>query len=293
MKSVRLLIPFAILPFLAGCASFFTLIGYSPSTKIVGSEYTDDFNTRYQFFYSDTLGNDYLQNLRRTYRLDSLTANTSDQFEKVKIILDWTSKQWKHSGSNQPAKSDAISILEEAKTGKSFRCVEYGIVCSAALNSIGIPARVLALKTRDVENVKYGAGHVAAEVFLSDYKKWVFIDGQFNAIPMLNNIPLNAIEFKKAFMEKCNDLQIVSLAGVATDKQKECYLKFVIKYIFYLDIMFDQRVGNDIKRENINGKSKLMLVPLNANKPALFQKKYPINYCEYTSSLANFYREPN
>lgn len=147
MKSIRFLISLAILPYLAGCSSFFTLIRYSPSTKIVGSEYTHDVNTRYQFFYSDTLGNDYLRNLRKTYRLDSLTANASDQFEKVKIILDWTSKQWKHSGSNQPAKSDAISILEEAKTGKSFRCVEYGIVSSAALNSIGIPARVLALKT--------------------------------------------------------------------------------------------------------------------------------------------------
>ena len=187
-KSTLFLGMFIILFVFNSCSSFFRFINYSPSTRLVNVEFSSDTNTAYKFYYSDTLNNDYLRRLRNNYGLDTLISNSKNQLESVKIVLAWTRRQWNHSGSNTPQKSDAISILEEAKAGKSFRCVEYGIVSAAALNSIGLPARVIGLKSRDVEKVKYGAGHVAAEVYLPELKKWVFLDGQFNAIAMLNKI---------------------------------------------------------------------------------------------------------
>jgi len=104
--------------------------------------------------------------------------------------------QWQHNGNNEPHKNDVTSILEEVKEGKNFRCVEYGIVVAACLNSIGLKARQLNLKTKDVETTEYGAGHVVTEVFLNDLKKWMFIDGQFDAMPLLDGIPL----FKSGFL---------------------------------------------------------------------------------------------
>lgn len=283
---------FIILFVFNSCSSFFRFINYSPSTRLVNVEFSSDTNTAYKFYYSDTLNNDYLRRLRNNYGLDTLISNSKNQLESVKIVLAWTRRQWNHSGSNTPQKSDAISILEEAKAGKSFRCVEYGIVSAAALNSIGLPARVIGLKSRDVEKVKYGAGHVAAEVYLPELKKWVFLDGQFNAIAMLNNVPLNAVELKHAIQMNRSAVKIVSLNRIASEKERDNYLNFVSKYLFYFDINFDNRIGTVDPRLKINGKNKLMLVPLNQKNPTIFQRKYPIDYCEYSNSYQDFYRTP-
>ena len=292
MKKFAVFTFFAFAILLSGCVSFFSMINYSPSPKIVDVSFSDDINPSYRFAYSDTAGNEYLRKLRVNYGLDTLTQKANSEFEKVLLILHWTRQQWNHSGSNQPQKSDAISILEEAKTGKSFRCVEYGIVSAAALNSIGLPARVIGLKTRDVEKVKYGAGHVAAEVYLSELKKWVFLDGQFNAIPMLNNVPLSAVEFKQAVQNNNADLKIVSLNRTANETEKANYLKFAAKYLFYFDATFDNRIGTTGPRLTINDKTKLTLVPLNVKNPTIFQRKYPIDYSEYTNSVKDFYQVP-
>lgn len=284
------LLAFTIL--LSGCAPFFRLVNYSPSAKVVDVTFTNDIKPNYKFAYSDTTGNEYLRKLQVNYGLDTLTQNANNQFGKVLLVLNWTHQQWKHSGSNEPKKSDALSILEEAKAGKNFRCVEYGIVSAAALNSIGLPARVIGLKTRDVEKIKYGAGHVAAEVYIPELKKWVLLDGQFNAIPMLNDVPLNSVELKQAVLANKPELKIVSIKGVANDSEKARYLSFVSKYLFYFDVNFDNRIGETDSKLKVNDKTKLMLVPLKAKIPTVFQRKYPINYCEYTNSITDFYKEP-
>ena len=55
--------------------------------------------------------------------------------------MNWVHKQWDHNGRNQPENIDAISILEEVKEGKNFRCVEYGIVATACLNAVRIKSK--------------------------------------------------------------------------------------------------------------------------------------------------------
>lgn len=250
-------------------------------------------NSEYNFEYSDTTGNEYLRKLRTEYGLDTMTTNLKSDLDKIKTILDWTHNQWTHSGSNTPSKSDPLTILEEAKEGNNFRCVEYGIVSAAALNSIGIPSRVFALKTADVEKVRYGAGHVAAESYSKEFKKWIFIDGQFNAIPILNNIPLNAVEFLKAITENIGNLKIINIKGEISKEEKEKYINWISKYLFYFDIRFDNRYISYKDKIKINGKSKLMLVPLNTDNPFIFQRKSKIDYCLYTNNINDFYQKPN
>ncbi len=285
---------FIILSTLLGCQPFSRLINVTPSTRLKDITFSEtDLNPNYQFYYPDTLNNAYLRELRQVYKLDSLTATTGDEFEKIKTLLDWTSKQWSHSGSNTPSKSDPLTILAEAKKGSNFRCVEYGIVSAAALNSIGIPSRVLAIKTADVEKVKIGAGHIVAETYSKKFKKWIFIDGQFNVIPLLNNIPLNAVEFQKAIRENNSNLKIVNVKGDLSNEEKEQYVAWISKYLFYFDVTFDNRYIAYKDKVKISEKSRLMLVPINANNPTVFQRVNKINDCLYTNNSNDFYQRPN
>lgn len=244
--------------------------------------------TKLKFWYEQNKNNKYLNLLRSKYPIDSLIKDATTDTEKTLKILHWVHNQWQHNGNNEPQKNDAISILEEVKNGKNFRCVEYGIVASACLNAIGLKTRTLGLKTKDVETRQYGAGHVLSEVFLNDLKKWVVIDGQWDAMPVLNGIPLNAVEFQKAIAENYKELEIRTSSNLS----KRHYIEWIYPYLYYFDISFDNREGTDIDTKKIDGKSQLMLVPIGANKPTVFQIKYKIDNCIYTNSLKDFYSEP-
>ncbi len=278
---------------LCSCSSFFQLVNISPSSGLKEISYSnEDPDSLYEFYYSDTLGNDYLRELRNKYKLELLVSGQKSEFEKIKIISDWTNQQWSHNGSNTPTKQDALTILAEAQQGKQFRCVEYGIVATSALNSIGIPARTLGLKTRDVEKVRRGAGHVVTEVFSRELNKWIFIDPQFNIIPTLNGTPLNGVEFQKEIYNKNVGLKLVNKQGELSKEDSESYIKWIGKYLFYFDVLFDQKTLNSDKFKSINRMTKLTLVPVGYKEPRIFQRNSKINYSYYTNSLNDFYRNP-
>ena len=278
---------------LIGCRPYARLTNQLPNNKLHPVEYQQNTELlNFTFLYSDPERTSYLQEFANKYQLDALVADHSNDLDKIKALLHWTHQQWKHNGSNRPTKSDAISIVEEAKTGKQFRCVEYGFVSAAALNSVGLPARTLGLKTQDVEVVKYGAGHVAAEVYSPTLKKWIFVDGQFDVIPMLNDTPLNAAELYQAIQTKSPGLKLVRMGEPIPAKEQKAYLEFVGKYLFYLDVKFDNRYGSAADPKfTYQNKTIAMLVPLHAKQPTIFQRSGTIE-AVYTNSLGDFYQAP-
>lgn len=229
-----------------------------------------------------------LVTLNHQYQLPTLVASAQSDTEQALILLNWTHRRWKHNGSNTPSQSDALTILEEAAQGQQFRCVEYGIVLSETLNATGIPARVLRLRTKDVETTKYGAGHVVAEAYLPDLNKWVFMDGQMNYVPFLNGIPLNAVEYQQAIAEHQNEVELRNTHGAIDRKEAKGMMKWVEEYLFYFTARFDATAQNT----KCQGKSQLMLVPLGAKNPTVFQRNDPIDYCLYTNNEQDFYRKP-
>jgi len=291
VKKYFVFISFALL--LSSCSTFFQIANISPSASLKELSHSNDTpNPLYEFFYSDTLENAYLREMRKTYNLEGLVSGPMNELDKIVNILDWASKQWEHNGSNTPTKQDALTILKEAQEGKQFRCVEYGIVATSALNSIGIPARTLGLKTRDVEKVMRGAGHVVSEVYSKEHGKWIFIDPQFNIMPTLNGTPLNGVEFQKAIFDKNVNLRLTNKAGELSDKDSRSYIKWIGKYLFYFDVLFDQKTLNSSKFKSINGMTKITLVPVGHKEPRIFQRNSKINYSYYTNSLNDFYRKP-
>jgi len=256
---------------------------------------TLNFNTRIdpeiKFAYPDTTDNKFLRRLRNEYKLLTLVENCESELDKVRILTHWTSTQWKHTSSNRPSKNDALTILEEVRQGKQFRCVEYSYVLCAALNAVGLKSRVLALKTKDVETREYGAGHVVVETYLTDLDKWIMADGQFNVIPTRDKVPLNAVELQKA-LSNGEKFTFVDNKGTLKPKSSKKYQSFINEYLYYFDISFDNRTEYDNERLKVKEKVKLMLVPIGAKNPELFEVSSKIDYCLYSNSLTDFYRKP-
>ncbi|MEJ8756328.1 transglutaminase-like domain-containing protein [Pontibacter sp. H259] len=239
--------------------------------------------------YEQNVNNQFLNTLREKYNLDAIVKGAANDTEKAFRMVNWVHKQWNHNGSNTPTKPDALTILAEVKDGKQFRCVEYGIVTTACLNAIGLPARVMGLKMKDVETIHSGAGHVLLEVYLTDLKKWVLLDGQYDVMPVLNNVPLNAVEFQQAIAKNYDKLEIRSMSGT----NKADYVNWIYPYLYYFDVKFDNREGVDFTRQTVDSKKSLMLVPVGAKEPKIFQVTNPITYCKYTTSVADLYAAPD
>jgi hypothetical protein len=289
MKNILLLFISSIL--FSSCNTVAFIFAKKPSHKIVAINFTENTKPNYTFFYPDTLGDLFLRQLRVENNLTKVVEKAKTDTEQALLILSWTHAQWAHNGSNNPSKHDAITILKEAKQGSNFRCVEYGIVAKSALLALGKKARGVGLQTKDVETCDLGAGHYLAEVWLADIQKWALIDGQFNIMPVLQGIPLNAVEFQQAIINK-QPFVLVNSAGAISKQAHTDYMNFIPHYLFYFTTGFDQRQkpSNEIYR--VNGKSSLMLVPLNAKKPTVFQKKYPNTDFEYSNALNDFYTAP-
>lgn len=164
-----------------------------------------------------------------------------------------------------------------------FKCIEYSLVLRTCLAALGIKARRLALKTRDVETREEGAGHIAVEAYVPEYNKWVFVDPQWGTMPILDGIPLNAVEFQAAINERKQDLKLWNLKS--GDRRR--YLDVIYPYLFYFDVRLDNRITRDKKKQ-----IRLMLVPLGAKKPKVFQKTLKLKHTKYTSSLRAFYPRP-
>jgi hypothetical protein len=261
---------------------------FNPNYKALRFD-THSKNDTFIFRYEQNNTNGYLDLLRSKYPIDSLVSGAENDTEKALRIVHWVHSQWQHNGSNKPQNSDAVSILAEAKDGKNFRCVEYGIVATACLNAAGLKARIVGLTTKDVETRQYGAGHVLLEVYLNDLQKWALADGQWDAMPVLNGIPLNAVEFQQAIAENYNALEIKTLSGTS----KRFYINWIYPYLHYFDISFDNREGVSIDKMKIDGKKCLMLVPPGENNPVVFQINKKIDNCLYTNSLKDFYASPS
>ncbi len=267
-------------------------------TAIVGKAmetYTPEYdlaprNKDFAFWYEQNKDNEYLTLLRTKYRIQEMIKGLNSDSEKALKIMNWVHNLWEHDGYSEPEKEDALYILEEVEKGRNFRCVEYGVVTSACLKSIGLKARTVGLKTKDLETRKSGAGHVVLEVFLNDLGKWVMLDPQFDVMPFLDDRPLNAVEFQKAIFQDFANLKIKSLTSNGIPKR--FYVDWIYPYLYYFDIGFDNREGFNHQVEEILGKRRLMLVPKGAKNPKVFQGSFPLDFYHYTNSLNDFYVPP-
>ena len=247
----------------------------------------------FAFAFADTTGDAYLRELRRRCRLDSVVAGATTDLERVAALTHWAHGLWEHSGWNEPAAYDARSILDEVAAGERFRCVEYAIVIREAAQALGMQARCVGLQTADVETRRWGAGHVVAEVYCREHDRWVFADGQGDAVALRNGRPLSAVELGLALREGPAEVTLLSGADTLRGEPSAAYLAWVAPYLHFFNTGFDTRPRPTRvpPGPQFDGHSVLYLVPEGEQGPRVFQRKSPVR-AAYTSSLRAFYPSP-
>ncbi|MEO5511171.1 MAG: transglutaminase-like domain-containing protein [Longimicrobiales bacterium] len=221
----------------------------------------------------------YLDSMRARFELDDVTAGAKNDYERVRALSHWTRTRSDRNGSPEARRKDPVGILDEVTAGQQFRCEDYALVLSGVLNAMGMPARVLNLRTADAETRISGAGHVVAEAYLRDAKRWVMVDGQWDMIPFVKGKPASALELKTAIDGKSASISYNSMSGIrAAD-----YSRWIAPYLYYMDAKLDQRVvgATDVR--------VLMYVPQGGKAIRTFQRKTPLKNVIYTTAPAIFY----
>jgi hypothetical protein len=179
-----------------------------------------------------------------------------------------------HTGWPDGQATDPLGLLDAAAKGASFRCVEFGIAAAGALQSVGIPARVVGARTRDVETRRLGAGHVFAEAWIADQGKWVFVDAQMDIVGRAKDgAPLNAIEFRNA---------------LASGRCADDYPRILAMCMYYFDYGTDESFPMGRRA----GKS-VTVAPVGAGIPRLFQRQPTRAPDVFTHRPADVYGAPD
>jgi hypothetical protein len=222
----------------------------------------------------------YLMRLRSEFHLENVISKSRSDLDRVRSISKWVRSRWEHNGNNTPENSDPISILQEAAKGTNFRCVEYAKVVVGALNSVGIPARIVGLMMQEVETIESGAGHVVAEAFLADLRTWVMIDGQWDVIPTLKGKPLSTVRFALALNQKRSGIRLLSFSKIDTDH----YMTWIEPYLYYFR-------ASSITSYNIDSGDSIDIIlgPSGSHRPSIFQRKYDLGPFRFSHSIDEFY----
>jgi transglutaminase-like putative cysteine protease len=137
---------------------------------------------------------------------------------------------------------------------------------------VGIPARVVGARAQDVETRRFGAGHVFAEAYLRDQKRWVFVDPQMNVVGELDGKPLNTVEFRQAFSEPNPKVHYNLELG-------SCF--------YYFNYGLDWRYPLAERK-----KGDVLLAPKGAPIPKVFQRIGSMNPTRTTHNPADVYGPP-
>ena len=208
-------------------------------------------------------GIESLEALERAGFDKSAVSALSSDLAKAGAVMNWAHRLWSHNGDNDPGTTEPKIILERAQAGDRFRCVEYSVMTVAAARSVGLDARVVGLRTRDVETTEYGAGHVVAEIYLHDLKKWIMVDAQWALIPTADGNPISVAEFAAALGR--NDIQFMSSNNKVSSDAR--YLSWISPYLYYIAFRIDQRL--DVNPRSFD---QIILIPKGAKVPEKFQR---------------------
>ncbi len=90
------------------------------------------------------------------------------------------------------------------------------------------------------------------------------------------------MEFQQALVENRDEIKIPGF----NNRNMVRYFNWIGDYLYYFDTNLDNRYVND------SSPQKLMLVPVGANEPKVFQRNHPINNMYYINSVTDFYQKP-
>ena len=129
--------------------------------------------------------------------------NGADRFIQVRELSSWLASSWEHSGSGRAtvyAPWDAETILAWGGGRRGHNderpiamCVHYAVAFVSACQALRIPARCAVL----MGTPNSYDGHFVTEVWFEEYRKWVMVDPNSDAILFCDGQPLSIPEIQE------------------------------------------------------------------------------------------------
>jgi hypothetical protein len=152
-------------------------------------------------FFSENLNHQRLKMFKS--KIPKSVFHARSYMEKIRALATWISSSWeyRHSGDAAqytPWDPETILAWGKSKKGHDNRlpivmCVHYGVTMVVACQAIGIHARA-AIFTGDINGL---FGHFATEVWLPEFKKWVYVDPTVDAVLYDKNLPLSVKDIQQ------------------------------------------------------------------------------------------------
>lgn len=216
----------------------------------------------------------YLIRLRRENNLDEIADKAKDDETAVRRMCFGVSDRLRHNSRGYAA--DPLTILREAKEGKSFNCASHATLLQGCLSSLGFRARTLTIMPKNIETIDRAGMHTIVEAYLPSKGKWVMLDPDERIVPSFKDRSLmSAVELQKAITDN-SDIHI-----------SRHYREFIYPYLFYFSCKFNNKVLIDKSRAK-----RIILVPKSYKAPTIIEGKWPISNSIWTHSLLTFYQDP-
>ncbi len=129
-------------------------------------------------------------------------GNGTDRLTQVRELSSWLASSWEHSGSGRAtiyAPWDAETILAWGSSQRGHNgerpiamCVHYAVAFVSACQALRIPARCTVL----MGTPNGYDGHFVAEVWFEEYRKWVMVDPNSDAMLFRRGRPLSIEEIQ-------------------------------------------------------------------------------------------------
>jgi hypothetical protein len=150
--------------------------------------------------------------LRERERLDQVVAPGKDEFERLRLLCDWTNSQWKPSTPAPYPPWDANKILHLIRSGQTGGfCAQYAVVMVQACLAMGGQARYLELSP----GYERGDGHFTVEIWSNQYNQWIYLDPYYDIHFERKGRPLSALEIHEALVQgRTEELRMVPGHGL-------------------------------------------------------------------------------
>lgn len=296
MKGSFALIPLFSL-FLASCV----LLDLRPSTRIEALTFEEDKSDSTFVFCYDQMGGDslhkaWVEACRKSpwmvglERPDSLIAASKSDLERLLLLCNYTHGMLGKKENSEFLEGPLIPAIERNRQGKRMQRDLPAKALTFFLRSVGMQARTVFVMTDDAALKRSGSGHSLTEVWLADIGKWCMADAEFNLLPVLEELPLTALEFQQAITNN-RPYKLLDRYGEKSEKEVVKYLSFIPHRLFYFVTRVDQRpVGSGSC--TASGKRYVMLLPNERDAPPYFQRDLLLEDHHVLRASSDFYRSP-
>lgn len=126
---------------------------------------------------------------RQAESLDAVVGGAASDEDRARKLLHWTRAQFEPGRPDPYPPPDAMTTLSEIRAGRTGGfCAQYAFVLVQALQSFGMPARVVTIENHEV-----------VETWLADQARWTMLDPLFDLqVIDQSGRSLSAIEIRNA-----------------------------------------------------------------------------------------------